>query len=242
LHRFETGSDVAKLVAWDDALADRPLSTSEQGEDLDELLCRAASQAELFLLRPGMDCSVIVDVYVDEELPPQYLELATLVPGRFRLELPSGRLRLTGGEEFRRAGPSQAVPAGSYRLSCYTVDQEQEAPSEARLAELVGAENLAYFDRTTNRAVLLGFLVPVLLFPLLKGWLGWRLSLPFSVVGFFVYFWIAKAVLDRIPLYARLSRVIPEFRRVNDIPTYIFQMQRLGPEDASLRGGWLDLG
>ena len=100
IKRIDVGTDVAMIGAWDSARDDVPLNGARG--PLADVLRRDAAEAHLFLIHTGGDGGGPVDVYVDEDVPAAALEHGRAVDGTFLLSVPSGRLVVGGGEDYRR--------------------------------------------------------------------------------------------------------------------------------------------
>src|SRR5688572_7723053 len=172
--RVDAGTDAAMIGAWDATRNDQPLGASDEPASVLEA---DAADGHVFVLNTGADGGGKIDVYVDEAIPPDVAETLRAVPGSFLVSVPSGRLMVGGGEDYRSGEPIQTsdrsvvnLPAGDYELRCYTPkDTEREPGSEAGLRKRVGADEVAYYDRINNIGCIGGVamlaLFPILLFP-----------------------------------------------------------------------------
>ena len=70
--RFDAGTDVAMIGAWDLERGAQPLSTDESRR-LSDTLDRDAQKGHLFVLHTGADGGGPVDVYIDEPVPDETL-------------------------------------------------------------------------------------------------------------------------------------------------------------------------
>lgn len=244
--RFDAGSDIATIGAWDAQRDSAPLTATEL-KRLSGVLDTDAAQGHVFLLRTGGDGGGPIDVYVDEAIPAEIQEHLAPAGDEFLLVLPSGRLVVDGAEHYRsptpraaRSNGSIAVPAGHYSVRCFTPKTEEQAPrSEDALRSLVGAADLAYYDRVNLRSCLSGALT-LLLFPVLAFPFGWKVALPITAVVFVSFFHVREWVLKRNARYQRLNQVVPAFRIRNQDPVLVLELRSIG-DPGRLKGGSVSL-
>jgi hypothetical protein len=239
--RFDAGSDIAMIGAWDAERGSTPFTASES-KHIPETLDADAAAGRLFFVRTGGDGGWPVDVYIDEAIPGDVQTQLVPAGGEFLLALPSGKL-VVDGVEYYRAKPapgsdgSVAVPPGRYSIRCYTAKDEERPPkSEEALEKLVGRKELAHYDRM-NVAGCLGGASTLLLFPILAFPLGWKVALAVTIVVFVSFFHVREWVLKRNARYQRLDQVIPAFRRENEDPLFVFELRTIADRGVLTRGG-----
>ena len=240
MKRIDAGTDVAMIGAWDAARDDAPLNGV--GGHLADVLERDVAQAHLFLIHTGGDGGGPVDVYVDEDVPPDARERARAIDGTFLLSVRSGRLVVGGAEEYRSrdrriTGDRSIVevPPGDYAVRCYAGPDESAPASEAELKARVGAAEVAWFDRTNMRILLCGA-ATLLLFPVLAIPFGWKVALGATLVVFFGYWPAAERLFKRNERYQALDRVVTAHRLANEPPTLLIELRR-ADVNQGLRGG-----
>lgn len=246
-HRFDAGTDVAMIGAWDGARGAQPFS-DEEYQHLSETLDADANAGHIFVLHTGADGGGPIDAYIDEPIPPDTLERLTPLGDTFVLALPSGMLMVDGAEYYRPKKPATArstqvvnVPAGDYMLRCYgpKEDEAQEAPTEARseqdLETLVGRDELRYYERVTRGGCLIGFLL-LLLLPILWPIVGLKIAFAVTVVAVVGYFNVREWMLRRNARFTRLRETIGAFRRGHEPPTFVLELRPIQGR-AGLTGG-----
>jgi hypothetical protein len=245
--RFDTGTDVAMIGAWDAQRGAQPV-TPEEYRRLSDTLDAEADAGHIFVLHTRADGGGHVDVYVDEPIPNEVMTRLTGQGDEFVLALPSGSLMVDGVEHYRARKPDAAasdravaVPAGDYALRCYAAkDDEEAAPrSDRDLATILGKEDLRYYDRITRGGCLTGafllVLLPVLLWPLF----GPKIALGSSVVVVVAYFNVREWVLRRDARFVRLRETITAFRLQRQESTFVLELRRI--QDATSLGRPLPL-
>src|SRR5260221_12587956 len=123
--RIEAGTDIAMIGAWDAGRDDgEPAKLS--GKKFQAALNSDAEAGQLFFIQTGADGGGPVDVFVDEEIPPQLRRQIRLNPKEFLLRIGSGRMMVGGVEDYRSSqpritGPDSVanIPAGDYELRCH---------------------------------------------------------------------------------------------------------------------------
>ena len=246
--RFDAGTDVAMIGAWDLGRNAQPF-TAEEYRQLTDTLDADAEQGHLFVLHTGADGGGPVDVYIDEPVPDDTLARLTPLGGELVLALPSGQLIVDGVEYYRARKPdatlsnrSVTVPAGDYVLRCYTpTDEEQEAlpRSEHDLETIVGKDELQYYQRVTRSGCLIG-LGLLSLFPILGPLVGWRIAFGTTVVGVIGFFYVREWVLRRNARFARIREAVTTHRLGTQEPTFVLGLRRI-EDRAGLTGGSVSL-
>jgi hypothetical protein len=245
--RFDAGTDVAMIGAWDAQRGAQPF-TAEEFEQLSDTLDADATEGHVFVLHTGADGGGPVDVYVDEPIPGETVSRLTALGGEFILALPSGALIVDGVERYRARKPDAgqsdravSVPAGDYVLRCYApTDTEDTKPeSEKDLEAAIGTADLHYYERVTRSGCFIGPLL-LLLFPLLLPVVGWKLAFPVTFVVVVVYFILREYSLRRNERFARLREKIVAFRRGREEPTFVLELRRI-QDRAGYVGGSVSL-
>lgn len=241
--RFDAGTDVAMIGAWDLARNAQPF-TPEEYKRLTDALDTDAEQGHLFVLHTGADGGGPVDAYVDEPVPADVMERLTPLGDELVLALPSGQLIVDGVEYYRARKPDTTlssravnVPAGDYLLRCYTPpDDEQEAAprSGQDLVTIVGKDDLQYYERVTRSGCLIG-LGLLLLFPILGPLAGWRIAFATTVVVVIGFFYVREWVLRRNTRFARLREAVTAHRLGTQEPTFVLELRRV--DDRAGRSG-----
>lgn len=231
---------------WDARLNSMPFRPADTTQ-VPSTLEKETEDGRLFLIHTGSDGGGPVDLYIDDEIPAEIQPRLRPVEGAFLLAVPSGKLLVGGAEDYRAEKPKitdrnsiVAVHAGDYAVRCYTPkDEEQSARSEEALRDLVGGDELAYYDRT-NRMGCMRSMLTFLLFPVLIHPLGWKLALAVTVVAFVASFHLREWVLKRNPRYQRLQHIVPAFRLQQEVPALVFELRTL-KDRAGLKGGSVTL-
>ena len=233
--RFDAGTDIAMIGAWDAQRGAQPFSDSEYAR-LSDALDAEAAQGHIFVLRTGGDGGGPVDVYIDEPVPPEAVANLTPLGDELILALPSGTLDVDGVEYYRprkpdasRASRAIMLPPGDYTLRCYAANDEEDsgpaaAQSERDLESVIGAEDLRYYERTTRAGCLTGLLL-LLLFPALLPFFGWKVAFGVTAVAFVGYFNVREWVLRRNERFARLRERVTAFRLGRDGPTFVLELR-----------------
>jgi len=234
--RFDAGTDVAMIGAWDAQRGLQPFSADEV-KRLSEALDAEASAGHLFVAHTGGDGGGPVDVYIDEPIPEPILAGLTPIGDACILALPSGTLLVDGVEQYRAKKPevartnaaAVALAPGDYALRCWvTKDEEGEAPQRPHrdLEAIVGADELRYYERTT-RLGCLAAPVLLLLFPLLLPFLGWKIATVITLVGVVAFFNIREWLLRRNPRFTRLRQAVTAFRLGHTEATLVMELRRV---------------
>lgn len=241
--RFDAGTDVAMVGAWDLERGAQPFSPDESRR-LSDMLDSDAEQGHLFVLHTGGDGGGPVDVYIDEPVPDETMARLTPIGDALVLALPSGKLIVDGVEYYRarkpdptRARRAAAIPPGDYLLRCYTPkDDEQDAPtrSGAGLEAIVGKDELRYYERVTRSGCLIGFVL-LLLFPVLGPFAGWRAAFATTVVAVIGFFYVREWVLRRNERFARVREGVTAHRLGAQEPAFVLELRRI--EDRAGRTG-----
>jgi hypothetical protein len=230
--RFDAGTDVAMIGAWDAQRGAQPV-TPEEYKRLSDTLDAEADAGHLFVLHTRADGGGHVDVYVDEPIPSEVMARLTAQGDEFVLALPSGSLMVDGVEHYRARKPDAAasdravpVPAGDYGLRCYAAEDEEEAPrSERDLETILGKDDFRYYDRITRGGCLIGALL-LLLLPALWPVFGPKVAVATSIVVVVAYFNVREWVLRRNARFVRLRQTITAFRLQRQEPTFVLELRR----------------
>ena len=231
--RFDAGTDVAMIGAWDAQRGAQPV-TPEEYKRLSDTLDADADAGHLFVLHTRADGGGHVDVYVDEPIPSEVMARLTAQGDEFVLALPSGSLMVDGVEHYRARKPDAAasdravhVPAGDYGLRCYAAEDEEEAPRSARdLETILGKDDVRYYDRITRGGCLIGALL-LLLIPALWPFFGPKVAVATSIVVVVAYFNVREWVLRRNARFVRLRETITAFRLQRQAPTFVLELRRM---------------
>jgi hypothetical protein len=239
--RFEVGTDVAMLGAWD-ASRGAQVATAEERKRWSETLEAESEAGHVFLIGTGGDGVGVLDVYVNEPVPNPVKENLTRVEGEFLLAMPTGELIVDGAEFYRtgKGAPKASMPArvrpGDYAVRCYEWTNDETPPkTEEELERLVGRADIAYYDRMNHLGCWLG-LAMVVLFPV--WWYLWGFPIAFAVTvvtflsSFHVHGWMKK----RNARYQRLLEVIPTYRLQREDPSYVLEL-RFIDDRGEMRGG-----
>jgi len=238
--RFDAGTDVAMIGAWDAQRGAQPV-TPEEYKRLSDTLDAEADAGHIFVLHTRADGGGHVDVYVDEPIPSEVMTRLTGQGGEFVLALPSGSLMVDGVEHYRARKPDAAasdravhIPAGDYALRCYAAKGDEEAAprSERDLETILGKDDLRYYDRITRGGCLTGALL-LLLLPVLWPLFGPKVALVTSIVVVVAYFNVREWVLRRNARFARLRETITAFRLQRQESTFVLELRRI-QDDTSL--------
>jgi hypothetical protein len=238
--RFDAGTDVAMIGAWDAQRGAQPV-TPEEYKRLSDTLDAEADAGHIFVLHTRADGAGQVDVYVDERIPSAVMTRLMAQGGEFVLALPSGSLMVDGVEHYRARKPDAAasdravhVPAGDYALRCYAAqDDEEAAPRPERdLETILGRDDLRYYDRITRGGCLTGALL-LLLLPVLWPFFGPKIALVTSIVVVVAYFNVREWVLRRNARFARLRETVTALRRQRHESTFVLELRRIR-DDTSL--------
>ena len=241
--RFDAGTDVAMIGAWDAERGAQPF-TAEESRALSNTLDAEADRGHLFVLHTGADGGGPVDVYIDEPPPTAALDRLTPLEGEFILALPSGTLVVDGVEYYRgkkpdsrRADRTTSVQPGDYVLRCYTAKDEEQAAIqvERNLAAAVGAGDLRYFERVNRAGCITGLLL-LLLFPILAPFVGPKWAFTVMVVVVLAFFQVRERILKRNTRFAQLGERIMAFRLNQQEPTFVLELRRV-EDRRGLTGG-----
>jgi len=239
--RFDVGTDVAMLGAWD-ASRGAQIATKAEWKQWSDLLEADAEAGQIFFMKTGGDGGGPVDVYIDQPVPTGVLEDLTRVEGEFLLSLPSGDLIVDGAEYYRTAkgAPKANQPArvrpGDYALRCYEwADPEAPPKSEKELERIVGHADIAFYDRMNHMGCGLGIAM-LLLFPLWWYLWGFPIALPLTVVSFVGSFHVHRWIKKRNKRYQRLLQIIPTYRLDRADPAFVLELRYVS-DRAGLKGG-----
>ena len=247
--RFYAGNDAATIGAWDAARNARPFGTGESFR-LTTALESDAAAGHIFLINTHADGGGPAEAYIDEPLPAELAERLTLLPGEYWLELPTGALVVDGTEFYRTsdgtpglAKPIAQVPPGDYAVRCYVDNADEEIVQrgpESELEDVVGHDELAYYDRTNKLGGLAGGGAPLALFAILWPLIGWKFALTIGAVAFLSFFHVREWVLKRNARYARLRDVVTAYRLGSGEPQIVLELRRV-PDRGDLKGGSVSL-
>ena len=241
--RFDAGTDVAMIGAWDAQRGAQPFTT-EEFDRLSDSLEAEADAGHAFFLRTKADGGGPVDVYIDEPIPAELAERLTPLGDAFVLALPSGTLMVDGAEYYRPKKPDAAttvravsMPAGDYALRCYAAKDEEAAPTprpERELEAILGKDDLRYYERVTRGGCVTGLLL-LLLLPALWPLFGLKIAFPVTIVIVVAYFIVREWMLRRNARFAKLRETITAFRLGRDEPVFVLELRRV-PDRAGLTG------
>ena len=239
--RFNVGTDVAMLGAWD-ASRGAQIATAAERKKWSETLEADAEAGHVFLVGTGGDGGGAFDVYIDEPIPGSVAKDLTRAEGEFLLALPTGELIVDGAEFYRtpKGAPRESTPArvrpGDYAVRCYEWTNDEAPPkSEDELLRAVGRADVTYYDRMNHVGCWLG-LTMVLLFPLWWYLFGFLVAFPLTLVTFVSSFHVHRWIKKRDARYQRLLAVIPTYRLGREDPAFVLEL-RFVSERGDLRGG-----
>jgi hypothetical protein len=249
--RIETGTDIAMLGAWDRSRNEKPLE-KQWGKEFDQFLEADANAGEVFVIHTGADCGGPVDVLIDEQIPQEFRDQMSVLPGEFLLRVPSGRLVVGGIEDYRSAKPkitdsntSEAqIPAGDYGVQAYIGPEENipVTPSKAELKRLLGEEDFRYYNRVEKQGCL-GYLT-LLLFPVLWPVIGWMFAAGLTALVVIGFFYVREELfLRRNERYRRINTAVNDAyvkAGAKSTPIFVFRLRRVEPMHG-LEGGSIDL-
>ena len=239
--RFNVGTDVAMLGAWD-ASRGAQVATAAERKKWSETLDADAEAGQVFLIGTGGDGGGPLDVYIDDPVPGSVAKDLTRVEGEFLLALPSGELIVDGAEFYRtskdapRASKPARVRPGDYAVRCYEWTNDEAPPkTEEELERVVGRADVTYYDRMNHVGCWLG-LTMVLLFPV--WWYLWGLlvAFPLAIVTFISSFHVHRWILKHSARYQRLLEVIPTYRLQREDPSFVLELRFIS-DRGDLRGG-----
>ena len=230
--RFDAGTDVGMIGVWDAERGAQPFTPQER-KRLSETLDVEASQGHICVVHTRADGAGPVVAYINEDVPADMRDRLTQLGDEVLLGVPSGKLMVDGVEYYRGKRPDGqrqdrvvAVPPGDYAVRCFEVKQPEEQPrSEKGLAELVGSDELRYFDRVNRTGCLVGILL-LFLFPVLLPFVGWKIAFSVTVVVFIGYFNVRERLLKRSARFARLSDTIVRYRLEHEEPTFVLELRQ----------------
>ena len=239
--RFNVGTDVAMLGAWD-ASRGAQVATAAERKQWSETLEADAEAGHVFLIGTGGNGGGPLDVYIDEPIPGGVSKDLTRVEGEFLLAVPSGELIVDGAEFYRttKGAPKASKPArvrpGDYTVRCYEWTNDEAPPkTEAELERLVGRPDVAYYDRMNHVGCWLA-LAMVALFPLWWYLFGFLVAFPLTIVTFISSFHVHRWIKKRDTRYQRLLEVIPTYRLEYQDPGFVLELRYVS-DRTGLRGG-----
>lgn len=233
--RIDAGTDIAMIGAWDASQSD-PFTDTSPGA-FSQALERDAAEGRLLLIHTGADGGGPIDLYVDDEIPPDVLQHAKAINGEIFVTVPSGRLLVGGAEDYRCASPRitgddsvVTIAPGDYAVRCYVPtdgDDERERGSEAALKNLIGADNLRRYDQINLGMFALGMLMPVVALVVLSLVWNWKIGLAVAIVTFFSYWPIGAWIVQRTGTYRRFDKIISAHRLGDSPATFVLQLRRV---------------
>jgi hypothetical protein len=226
--RVQVSTDVAALGIWDRG---QPALTGGEVITLEQL----AEQGEACILRMGADCGGAVDVFVDEDVPAEFLAGGLPIAEDRTVVVRSGGIVIDGVEHFEApkrtsSGISSVgdILNGTYRAKIRVTKNEDDCPepnSEKEMKRMIGSAEVGYYDKTNQNALLLGFstlgTLPVLLF-----FTPWFVAVPVTLSIFLGYFHFQQWRLRRNPRYQRASEKIGPWRLSHERPILAIQLSK----------------
>jgi hypothetical protein len=250
IRRFDAGTDVAAIGAWD-------VTRTEPIRKFSDLLLSLdadASAGHLFLINTGSDGGYLLEVRLDESAPDpvQYVAARREV----LLRVPSGRLKVGGVEDYLSDHPPQItseldvmeVSPGDYGVRLYLErepDLERRHPDDVtdeELRQVVSEDDLRFTNRRHRAGcvlMLLGLAAAVAV--------GWRVG---GSAGLFValgtVFGVGGTLMKRFDTDPRVMRVEEARRAISlqkfaALPADFTLMLRLLREGEVLTGGAIQL-
>jgi hypothetical protein len=239
--RFDVGTDVAMLGAWDTRRAAQVL-TGDEAKNRADVLTADAEAGYVFWINTGADGGGPVDVYVDETPVSDIKRSLTFLGGDFLLSVPSGELIVDGAEFYRASTDSvkerrpARVRPGDYAVRCYEwTDVESTPKTEAELERLVGRADVVYYDRL-NHIGCWSVIAMVLLFPVWWYVWGFTIGLVVMVVSTSGSLHLHRWILKRNKRYQRLLEIIPTYRLQHEDPGFVLELRFISAREG-LRGG-----
>lgn len=235
--RFRVQDPTSVVVVRDSAT---PAPTPEPGgkdRPLDRLK-EMARKGELFVIHSDDPLDLPLAIYANEPVPTDFSVDFEPEGGGFLLEVPSGRISISGYDAWRagnHAGETNvAVPPGSYLILPHgreSVDAKRYAAERARL---VGAREWAYYSRVSWLGLLGCLPMIVLGFSLLGK--RWRLAMYVAVV--MIVAWLPFLILSRTRRYRAVDEKVKAHDRA--LPVYLLEVRPV-ERSAGLVGGWITL-
>jgi hypothetical protein len=112
-------------------------------------------------------------------------------------------------------------------------DELSEPYSEKEIRRIVGAEDMAFYDKTNRNGLLIG-LSTLLLLPILLYLSRWFIAIAVTLMVFIAYFHVLQWLLRRNPRYQKVAEKIVPLRISGERPLLTIQFSRW---DGPLRGG-----
>lgn len=142
---IEAGTDAGLLLLFDPGAMPADFDRRTQADPA-VVLERLKREGRAFGIDTGGDGSFLLHVHVDEPLPGSLAPFAREIETSDSLQIPSGRLYLTGVEcayrdddsllrKYPHMGGSATVPAGTYRLTVYRASYPKNLVEARFLAE-----------------------------------------------------------------------------------------------------------
>jgi len=247
--RIETGTDIAMLGAWDSCRNEKPLAKL-WGKEFQQTLESDAKEGHLFVIHTGADCGGPIDILLDEEIPLEFRDQMTRLPGEFLLRAPSGKLIIGGIEDYRSPKPKITnaeselrIPPGDYEIRSYIGPEENipVTPTKTELKRLIGEENFRYYSRIERQGCL-GYLT-ILLFPALWPAIGWKVAAGLTILVVLGYFYFREVLLRKNERYQRIKKIENDAylsAGAKSTPLFVFQLRKLD-EIGDLKGGSIDV-
>ena len=205
--RIQFSTDVAALGIWDRT---HPVATGRSVASIEEL----ARRGEACILHLGEDTGGAVDVFVDEDIPPELLAESTPLAEERTVVVLSGDVVIDGVEYFGRTERMQSIqsstcrlPNGVYRIRIHATKDEDSLPepsSEKEIRRLIGSADVDYYDRTNRNALLIGLSIWLLL-PVLLLVMPWFVAVAITLIAFVAYFHLQQWIVRRIPRYQKVA-------------------------------------
>lgn len=227
--RIEVGSE-AGVVTVGDSVTALPAGL-DQGVLLQHLEPLARS-GQIFFLVADDPVRYRIELFAGESPPSSFAREFEALGGAFRLEVPSGRVALSGWDKGGKPGEAGglAVSPGSYVLSVWTRRPFDGARHAEDMSELLGAD--WRFMQTVDRLGLVGCLPLVLtaVCMLAARWHWLWYVLPLLAVS-----WLPYIVLKRSHRYKAAERRATEQERAR--PHYVLGLTPT--QQDGLSGGFL---
>lgn len=249
--RVEVGTDVALLGAWDEScgVVDFKSLSMTQASDL---LDADANSGKLFLMELGADWGGGAEVYVNEEVEPEFQSQLRQVGDECLVSLPSGRMIVGGVEDYRSAEQSitsaaSVVPVapGDYGIRCFLrAEEEGEVPDASDPKEVeaaMGSELYAHYQKWNRRSTWGLWLL--LLFIPITYWIGWIVGAVATIAIVVAYFHLSERLQRRDASYVEASKIYESMLRSHDAssPPIIVLVVRGPLENHQLAGGRIDI-
>lgn len=223
--RVQVSTDVAALGIWDRAQPDPAHATT-----LEQL----AQQGAACIIHMGADCSGAVDVFIDESIPAELLAESTATADERTVVVQSGEVVIDGVEYFAAGSSTSSgtspvrLANGTYRAHVRTAKNPDELPepsSEKEIRRIIGAEEVAYYDKRNKNGLLIG-LSTLLILPVLLFLTRWFVAVPVTLGVFLAYFWFLQWALKRDARYQKVGDRITRLRLAGERPILVIQLSK----------------